>query len=95
MMVLAGHHVIKDIAEVVEKKDIKKLRELQKFCERYPNDEELQTIMCGESSLAEEYIVSGDETSQEKLKKELHDLLTVRQIETSGGEKLWFKDRRP
>lgn len=95
MMVLAGHHVIKDIIEVVDKKDMEKLMELQKFCERYPDDEELQKIMCGESSLAEEYIVSRDEASQGKLKKELHDLMTIRQIETSGGEKLWFKDRRP
>lgn len=95
-MVFASHHVIKDIQDVLESGNIKELREItKKFCERYPKDEELMHIICGEKSVLEEYILTRKDEALGNLKKELHDLWNLRQLESSGGEKLWFKDRRP
>ena len=94
-MVLASHHVIQEIIDVVDDNDMKKLREFcTKFCKRYPKDDSLQNIICGESSLVEEYILSREDAVLEKLKSGLHKLWNVRQLESSGGERLWFKGRR-
>ncbi len=95
-MVYASYHVIKDILEIIEEKDLDKLqRECAKFCKRYPNDRELHELICGLDSKLSEYIVSKDEKTLEDLKSKLKDLVNIRKIETSGGDKLWFKDRRP
>ncbi|MBN2014006.1 MAG: hypothetical protein JW778_02390 [Candidatus Altiarchaeota archaeon] len=95
-MVLAGHHVISDLIVVVESNDVEKVKDIcEKFCGRYPQDEELLNIICEGSSPASEFIAAGDEASREKLKSELQRLWNIRQLESSGGEKLWYKDRRP
>lgn len=95
-MVLASHHVIRDILEAVEGSDLEKLEdECLKFCERYPKDDELHRIICGDDSMLSSYLSSRDDKLLERLKSELQELLNVRKIESSGGEKLWFKDRRP
>ena len=95
-MVLASHHVVKDLLDAVDAKDVKNLREVcKKFCSRYPKDEELLRFICGEKSLAETYFASKDETILAKLKIELHRLWSLRQLESAGGDNLWYKDRRP
>lgn len=95
-MVYASYHVIKDILEIIEEKDLDKLqKECAKFCKRYPNDGELHELICTADSKLSEYIVSKDEKPLEGLKSKLKDLVNIRKIETSGGDKLWFKDRRP
>jgi hypothetical protein len=95
-MVLASHHVVKELLDAADVKEAKNLMEIcKKFCSRYPKDEELLGFICGEKSLAETYFASKDEAVLKKLKAELHRLWSLRQLESAGGENLWFKDRRP
>jgi len=95
-MVLASHHVIGDILEIIEGGDLRELRDIcTKFCERYPLDEDLRRIICGADSKISEYLISRDERILEDIKSELWELMNIRKMETSGGERLWFKDRRP
>ena len=94
-MVLASHHVIRDILEIVESGDLKELQDMcTKFCKRYPEDGELHRIICGVDSKISEYMLSRDKKALEDIKAELTELMNIRKMETSGGERLWFKDRR-
>lgn len=96
IMVLASHHIIKEMLNAIDKKDFKLLEELgKKFRQRYIGDDELQQILDGEKSPFEQYILTGDEAALLKLKAELHRIWNIRQLESAGGEKLWYKDRRP
>ena len=95
-MVLASHHVIREILEDLESEDIKKFKATaDKFCERYEKDEELKKAVGAQESLATEYILTRSDESLDALKKELQRIFSMRNIEASGGEDLWFSDRRP
>jgi len=91
-MVLASHYVIKSISIVLEKKDITESQELcEKFSKRYFNDRELQNICKDFRS----YLKTRDSDELERIKSTLNRLKDIRKRETSGGTRLWFKDRRP
>jgi len=91
-MVLASHYVIKSISIVLEKKDIAQSQELcEKFSKRYFDDMELQNI-CND---IRSYLKTRDKKELEKIKSLLKKLKSVRKRETSGGARLWYKDRRP
>ncbi len=95
-MVLASYHVIRDVLEIIESSDMEKLQDMcAKFCKRYPEDEEFRKIICGAVSKLSEYMLSRDETVLGDIKSELRELMNIRKMETSGGDRLWYKDRRP
>jgi hypothetical protein len=91
-MVLASHYVIKSISIVLEKKDLTESEDVcDKFSRRYVGDEELQRI-CNDFK---SYLSTRDDEELEKIKLALKKLKDVRKRETSGGTRLWYKDRRP
>jgi len=63
----------------------------EKFCSRYSNDIELADI----HKTFKEYLKSKDSKALEDIKRVLKELADGRSIDTSGGEGLWYKDRRP
>ncbi len=91
-MVFASHYVIKNILRVLERKDITGGTELcEKFSSRYSEDRELLDV-CSEFK---SYLKTRDSKKLEKIKSTLRELKDIRERETSGGTRLWLKDRRP
>lgn len=91
-MVLASHYVIKSISIVLEKQDIPKGTEVcNKFSKRYSEDADLQRIF----NEFKAYLETRDDGELKKIKTALKRLTSIRKSETSGGTRLWYKDRRP
>jgi hypothetical protein len=94
-MALASYHVLRGIVEIVERGDMGELQDVcAKFCERYPNDRELHKITCEVDSKISEYLITKDEKLLDDVKAELTRLINIRKMETTGGDRLWYKDRR-
>ena len=91
-MVTASHYVIKNMSMVLESRDLVETNEMfKKFSVRYSDDIKLMCI-CNEYS---KYLKSRDPEKLDEIKSALERLKVTRKRETSGGTRLWFKDRRP
>lgn len=89
-MTLASHYVLKDMLNSLE--DVKGAKDIfGKFYSRYSDDIEL-TDICKKFN---KYLKSKDSKSLEDIKRDLKELVDGRSIETGGGGRLWYKDRRP
>lgn len=90
-MILASHYVIEDLLHILEDGDIEEIRKIcEKYCRRYKNDSDLIRICNMILDLEEE---AGDEILED-IKSRLKELSNTRRLETSGGTRLWFEDRR-
>lgn len=90
-MIFASHYVIEDLLHTLEGGDIEEMRKMcEKYCGRYKNDSELIRT-CNMIPIDLEEI--GDETLKD-IKSRLKELSSARRLETSGGTRLWFEDRR-
>jgi len=88
-MTLASHYVLKDILNSLD--DMGEAKAVfKKFCNRYSDDIELADI----HKKFKKCRKSKDSKSLEDVKVLLKGLVNGRSIETDGGEKLWYKDRR-
>ena len=85
---MISYHVIEKILK--EWEDLHAVKEdLDKFSTRYPDDVEFQKLY----TKFKEYLTT--ETDKlEKIKSELKRLERIRKIESSGGMRLPFRDRR-
>jgi len=91
-MVLASHYVIKNMFRVLESRDVVEAKEIfKKFSVRYSDDTKLVRIYNEYSK----YLKSRDPEKLDEIKSTLNRLKDIRKRETSGGTRLWFKDRRP
>ena len=89
-MTLASHYVLKDMLNSLG--DIEEAKKVfKKFCSRYSDDIELMDIC----KAFNKYIKSKDSKSLEDIKRHLKELVDGRSIDTGGGERLWYKNRRP
>ncbi|OYT27210.1 MAG: hypothetical protein B6U97_02155 [Candidatus Altiarchaeales archaeon ex4484_96] len=90
-MTTASHYVFMDLEEMIKNGKYSKLHEIsEKYSDRYNEDNELQTI-CDKiiNSLATE-----NQQELENIKKDLQQLINTRKMQTGGGSRLWFEDRR-
>jgi len=90
-MVTASHYILRDVLSLMERDRTERLEEVCScYAKRYSSDEEFQELVS--------QILLGLETDDngilEGLKPKISELITTRKIETSGGTKLWFRDRR-
>ena len=90
-MIIASHYVIRDIYNILEREGpVKGRKIIEKFIARYTNDQELKGIY----DKYREYLISEDPEKLEDIKKDLMNLINIRQCESHGGSRLWFESRR-
>ncbi len=97
-MVRASSYVLKDISNVLENRDLSKIKELyklkelfDKFSARYSEDSELIKI-CEKYS---KYLENKDLNKLNEIKMSLNVLRSTRTKRTALSDGLWFKNRRP
>ncbi|HIE34414.1 MAG TPA: hypothetical protein EYP86_04685 [Candidatus Altiarchaeales archaeon] len=91
-MITASHYVIRNLSEVLEKKDLIEAKEaFEKFLARYENDRELKEV-CDKFML---YLESRDKEVLSKIRSDLEKLKNTRRIRSQGGSGLWQRNRRP
>lgn len=89
-MILASHYVVEGLLYVLEggnPEDIKKMCE--KYSQRYNHDSKLVNLcnmLIGPKEI--------DDKTLEDMKSKFRELSNARKLETSGGTRLWFEDRR-
>jgi len=89
-MTLASHYVFKEMVNAL--KNPKTARDVfEKFYKRYQDDIELVDVC----KRFREYLKSKDSAELKGIRKTLKELRETRREETSGGNDLWYTDRRP
>lgn len=87
-MVVASHYVFKDMKRLLDRGDTEGLRDAtNRYREIYCEDAELQEL----SERIKEHLLSENWKSLEELRGEIRELERMRQLQTSGGSRVWFR----
>ncbi len=91
IMVLASHYIFMDVLSLLERNRTERLEEVcTGYSKRYSDDDEFQELI----SIILTALEDSNNGVLDELKPRIRNAIASRRIETSGGTKLWFKNRR-
>jgi len=91
-MVVASHYIFRDVLDLISRERIDRLEEVcDGYSRRYQDDQEFQEVC----DWVNRYLHSDKSNGElNHIKERLGELIKIRRLEVSGGNRLWFVERR-